>query len=270
MAIITISRGSYSKGKEIAERVAETLGYECVSRDILLEASEHFHIPEIKLVRALHDAPSILDRFSFGKERYVAFIEEAFLEHMQKDNVVYHGLAGHFFLKGVGHNLKVRIVADIEDRIKLEMEREGITEEKARNVLKKDDHERHKWSMTLYGIDTTDPSLYDISIHIHKITVEDAVDIICHTAKLPHFATTEETQRVMDDLVLAAKVKVEIINDWPEARVKAHDGAIYVHTDAPLEQEVLIQGKIAKAAETVAGVKKVSVSVTPSGVESKA
>ena len=175
MAIITISRGSYSKGKEIAEKTAEKLGYECVSREVLLEASEHFRIPEIKLVRALHDAPSILGRFSFGKERYMAFVEEAFLEHVQKDNVVYHGLAGHFFLKGVEHNLKVRIVADIEDRIKLEMERENITEDEARYTIEKDDRERQKWSMALYGIDTADPRLYDLLIHIRKITVDDAV-----------------------------------------------------------------------------------------------
>ena len=61
MAIVTISRGSYSKGKDIAEKVAEKLGYECISRDLLLEASQHFNIPEIKLVRALHDAPSVLE-----------------------------------------------------------------------------------------------------------------------------------------------------------------------------------------------------------------
>ena len=62
MAIITISRGSYSRGKEIAEKVAEKLGYSLLSRDILLQASEEFNIPEIRLVRALHDAPSVLDR----------------------------------------------------------------------------------------------------------------------------------------------------------------------------------------------------------------
>ena len=38
MAIITISRGSYSKGREIAEHVASRLGYECFSRDALIEA----------------------------------------------------------------------------------------------------------------------------------------------------------------------------------------------------------------------------------------
>ena len=62
MPIITISRGSYSKGKAVAEKVAQKLGYECISRDIILEASEEFNVPEIKLIRAIHDAPGILDR----------------------------------------------------------------------------------------------------------------------------------------------------------------------------------------------------------------
>jgi hypothetical protein len=77
MAIITITRGSYSRGKEVAEKLAQELGYECISREILLEASEEFNIPEIKLVRAIHDAPSILERFTQGKERYVAYIRAA-------------------------------------------------------------------------------------------------------------------------------------------------------------------------------------------------
>jgi len=58
MAIITISRGSYSRGKEVAEALAAKLDYECVSRDILLETCQEFSIPEIRLVKALHDAPS--------------------------------------------------------------------------------------------------------------------------------------------------------------------------------------------------------------------
>jgi hypothetical protein len=93
MSIITISRGSYSRGKEVAEKLAQALGYECISREILLEASQQFNIPEIKLVRAIHDAPSVLERFTYGKERYVAYIRASLLKHMEKDRVVYHGLA---------------------------------------------------------------------------------------------------------------------------------------------------------------------------------
>ncbi|MCX5889594.1 MAG: cytidylate kinase-like family protein, partial [Deltaproteobacteria bacterium] len=138
MAIITISRGSYSRAKEIAEKLAQELGYGCISREILLEASEEFNIPEIKLVRAIEDAPSILDRLTQGKERYLAYIRAALLKHAQKDNVVYHGIGGNFLLQGIPHVLKVRIVADLEDRVADEMKRESISVSEAREIIQKD------------------------------------------------------------------------------------------------------------------------------------
>ena len=88
MSIITISKGSYSRGEEVAEKLAKALDYDCVSREILLEASQEFNIPEIKLIRAIHDAPSFLDRLTYGKQRYVAYIRAALLKHLQKGNVV--------------------------------------------------------------------------------------------------------------------------------------------------------------------------------------
>ena len=69
MSIVTISRGSYSKGKEVAENVAQRLGYECIARDAIIDASKEFNIPEIKLIRAIHDAPTILERFNYSKEK---------------------------------------------------------------------------------------------------------------------------------------------------------------------------------------------------------
>jgi hypothetical protein len=40
-----------------------------MSREVLLEVSEHFNEPENKILKALHDAPSVLERFTHGKER---------------------------------------------------------------------------------------------------------------------------------------------------------------------------------------------------------
>ena len=161
MSIITISRGSYSRGKEIAEIVSQRLGYKCISRDILLDTSAKYKIPEMKLIRAIHDAPSILDRFVYSKDKYINFIQSTLLNFLKEDNIVYHGLAGQFFVKDIPHVLRVRIISDMEDRIKCEMERENISHDEAKNILKKDDEQRRKWSMSLYGIDTADSSLYD-------------------------------------------------------------------------------------------------------------
>lgn len=264
MAIITISRGSYTRGKEIAEKVAKKLGYDCVARETLLEASKEFNVPEIKLVRALHDAPSILDRFSYGKEKFLAFYQAAFLKHLQKDNIVYHGLAGHFLLKGVHHVLKVRIIADMEDRVKFEMEREKISEKQAYRLLKNDDEERSKWSKYVHGIDTNDPSLYDLVIKTRKIAVDDAVDIICYAAKLKAFATTTESKQAFDDLLLAANVKVAIIEIAPSSEVAARDGLVSIKTSASDEySEKDITATIAETAQKIQGVKKVEVYVMP-------
>lgn len=262
MAVITISRGSYSKGKEVAEKVAQKLGYDCISRDIVLEASKEFNVPEIKLIRAIHDAPSILNSFTYGKEKYISYIQAALLQHFSKDNLVYHGLAGHFFAKGISHVLKVRIVANMEDRVKLETEREGISRKKALSILRKDDNERRKWSQYLYGINTWDSRLYDLVIHIKKITVDDAADIICHTVGMDAFQVTPESKRAMDNLTLAAEVKAALIDIKPDIDVSSSDGVVQINTEAPLAQESILIKKIDKITKAIPGVKEIKVKVT--------
>jgi cytidylate kinase len=261
MAIITISRGSYSRGKEVAEKVAKKLGYECIARDTLLEASKQSHIPEIKLVRAIHDAPSILEHFFYGKEKYIAHIQAALVQHVQTDNVVYHGLAGHFFLYGISHVLKVRIVAELENRIKEEMLRENISYKEALRVIKRDDEQRRKWSRYLYGIDTRDTHLYDLALHIKKIKVDDAVDVICHTVGLKIFKTTPQSQKAMDDLVLASAVKVRLIDLKSDIEVRADDGIVFVKTKADMSTESKLAREIKRTAEAVPGVNEVHVEV---------
>jgi cytidylate kinase len=228
MSIITISRGSYSHGKKVAEEVAQKLGYECISREALLRASQEFNISEIKLARALHDAPSFFERFTFGKEKYVAYIRAALLSQVQKDNVVYQGLAGHFLLQGIPHVLKVRIIADPEDRVAEEMRRENLSAEEALKKLQKDDEERRKWSLHLFGVDTWDPSLYDQIIHIRSLTVDNAAELIATAVNFPCFQTTHQSQQILDDLALAARVKVALVEEFPSAAVTATGGQVQV------------------------------------------
>ena len=231
MAIITISRGSYSKGREVAEMAAERLGYKVVSRDVLLEASEQFHIPEVKLVRAIHDAPSILDRFSHGRYCYMAYIQSALTERAMNDNLVYHGLAGHLLLKGVPHVLKVRIIADLEERVAAEMKREGISHAQARDQLLKDDEERRRWTQSLYGVDPWDASLYDLVVHINQLTVGDAVDFIVQAAGRDCFKSTPESRQKMRDLSLACRVKAALVKgDCLDVAVSCEYGNVMVYT----------------------------------------
>jgi cytidylate kinase len=258
--VVTVSRGSYSHGKEVAERVAEKLGYACISREVLLEASKEFNVPEVKLLQAVRDAPSFWDRFSYGKERYITYCQVALLEQFQKDNVVYHGLAGHFFVKSVSHVLKVRILAETEDRARLVMQREGMTKSQALRFLKTIDEERRKWGLYVDGVDTQDPSLYDLVIHIKKLSTADAAELICFTARLNRFQASSESQQAMEDLLLAARVRAALIEGYPKVNVVANKGVVYIG----LEGASFREGKeIRDAARQVPGVKSVDLHLYP-------
>ncbi len=244
MSIIVISRGSYTYGKEIAEKVAKKLGYKCIGREILIEASKHFNVPETKLIDAIENAPSFLERFTYGKEKYIAYIQAAVLQHLKDDNVVYHGFAGHFFVKDIPNVLKIRIIADLEKRIQVVMEREKVDREKAINFIKRIDKERSKWAQYLYGIDPQNPSLYDLIINIKDITPDDAVDIICHTVKLERFQITTETKKMIANLALAAEVKAALSEVVPDAKVDVSNGKVTVYAKSLLVQEKQIVEKI--------------------------
>ena len=264
MSIITISRGSYSRGKEVAEHVAAALGYECISREILLEASEEFNIPELKLVRALHDAPSVLDRFTNGKERYISYLRSTLLKHVRKDNIVYHGLAGHFFLQQIPHVLKIRITADFEDRILEEMKRENISADEARHILKKDDEERRKWALYLFGKDTTDATLYDMMLHIKTMSVKDAVEVIQCAVKRPCFQSTPQSQAILNNRVLSSQVEARLVRQFPSITAHAEEGVVTVNVTASLSHEDEVTAQVKEEAGKVEGVKTVKVYISPS------
>ena len=209
MSIITISRGSYSRGVEIAEIVAKKLGYQCLDRDILIEASKEFNIPEIKLNQALEDTPSFFERFTKMKKVYIDYIQTALINSLRADNIVYHGLAGHFFVKDIPHVLKVRIVADLEYRIKFVMQRDGISREKAVDFLKKIDSSRREWGQHLYGLNIEDPIHYDIVINTEILSSEAVADTICEMVAWKQFQTTPASQKKMDDLAILLQKKLD-------------------------------------------------------------
>ena len=266
MAIITVSRGSYSKGKEVAEKVAAQLGYQSVSREVILEASKDFRISQQRLERAIHDAPSILERFTYEKPKHIAFVAAELLDRFAGDNLVYHGLAGQFFAANIPHLLKVRIIANQEDRILSLMERNNLRREQAEKFLKKDDEDRKAWSYQLYGVDTTNSNLYDLVIHIDKLTVDNGVDLICQAVKQPQFRTTPESQQAIDELALAAKTRAALIEDHPSCEVIAEGRAVEISVRSSLHTDTRIALSIKEKALKVPGVSFASVNLIPTGL----
>lgn len=259
MSVITISRGSYSRGKEVAEALARELGYECISRDILLETSGKFNIPEIKLIRALHDAPSILERFSHGREQYISCFKSSFLSRMAEGNIVYHGLAGHFFLQRISHVLKVRINASMNDRVNEEVKREKCSKVDALYNLKKDDEERRKWSLQLYGKDTWDSRLYDMVLSVDVLNVGDIVEILANTVRSKRFQETEESRIEMQKRALLANIHALVTPFSPNAQIHIGENSTIElsNLDGRLRSDPVARQKFAAKAKDKFSIQKV-------------
>ncbi len=265
MSIVTISRQAYSKGGEVAEKVARALGYRCIGRELVMDASKEFKLDETGFNRAIHDAPSLVERVTDKKEKYIAYFQVALLRKLRLDFAVYHGLAGHFFIKGVPHVLKVRIIADKDDRLRTEMERLHVGREEALRILKHEDEERREWGLNEYGIDTADPGLYDLVIHLGDITVDDAARLICYTLRSGPYRTTRQSQKALEDLTLASEVRAALIAMDLTADVRADGGYVEVNIRFPPipagEKKELVQ-EMKRVVRSVPGVRWVEVKTT--------
>lgn len=254
MAIVTISRASHSKGSEIAQKVAQEIGGNCISRESLLETSKEFDTPAMKLINSLNEVPSIFERFRFGKHRYITYIKAVFLKNLVEDKTVYHGFAGHYFVKDISHALKVCIFAKKTDRIKIVMDRDDISEAEASEFLDKLDTQRRDWGHYLYGIDIWDASQYDLTLSLDKVSNDDAVDMITTLAKSKPFHMTTGSEKQIQGLALASQVRTALPHLGKGIEISANEGVIVlkgiVTSDEDMEENV-------KAAEDVSGVKQV-------------
>jgi cytidylate kinase len=245
----------------VAHAVAEALKYECISRDSLLESSEIFDMPEIRLMANVQHAAQVLERFSFGRERFITHMSSSLLRFLKKDNHVYHGLAGQFFVENVRHVIKVRVIADLNERVAAEAQQQGLSEAEARVRLQKDDEERRKWAMLLYGIDISEPSIYDMVLNISTMRVEDAANLICRAAQFPCYQATEQSKRYIGDLALKADVKAALF-EYPQAGVLVSNGSVRVQMKVPEDQRHVVQKRLEAALNGLEGLTSTEIHVS--------
>jgi cytidylate kinase len=186
----------------------------------------------MKLLKSIHDAPSILERLTHGRTRYLAYIQAALLEHVKKDNVVYHGHAGHLLLPEISHLLKVRVIAGMEERITLLQQQRDISKKEAIDFIQSEDKHRINWTRYLYKTEVGDPEHYDIFINIGRLTIDDACNLICTAAHSDTYETTFESQRIIENLALASHVQA-LLQDVCDAHVTVEDGIATISVHAP-------------------------------------
>jgi cytidylate kinase len=213
MAIVTVSRGTFSGGQQLATYLGETLGYGVISRELLVQAAARYGVNEQALVRLVEQPPTLWDRFRVQKQTYLAVLRATLCDEVRRDNVVYHAIAGHLLLHGVQPVLRVRVIAPQSYRVRAAMAAHGFDARQADAYIRARDEERVRWARFIYGVDWRDPALYDVVFNLERITVEGACRIIAYAVTRPEFALCDVHRRQLDDLWLASHVKAKLLTD---------------------------------------------------------
>ncbi|KJR40194.1 cytidylate kinase [Candidatus Magnetoovum chiemensis] len=246
----------------MAESVSKTLNYELIGENILEQTSASYNVPAQKLKEAIESAPSLFGMSSATRKKYVSYINAAIMDILVKDNFVYYGPIAHFLIHGVSHVLKVFLISTLEDRIKVQMERENVSENEARKNIVKKDKERSIASSAVFDIDHKDSSLFDMTIKIEHIETEEIVNFILNTIKNKKFQPMTYSIKLMENLALAARAKTVLLDIDEDINVRGDDGVLYVHTRAVEKHKEKVIKEIKERTQNLAGVSAVEVEVT--------
>src|SRR5262245_45167 len=208
MAIITIAHEAFGDGRQVAERVASLLNYRCISREVLVKASERYGIAEAKLFEVLEERPHHWwAQFLESRGFYRIALQAALCELAQAGRIVYHGRAGREFLPGIRHVLNVFVDTPAKSRIKQVMARKGFAEEAAREFLEKSDRIRAARIRERFQIALPVPRRYDMVISPAKTSVETAARTIVEVSQREEYRPTAESVQAMRDLTITTRVK---------------------------------------------------------------
>lgn len=232
MSIIAISRGSFSRGEAVAKGVADRLGYRCVSREVLFEAAWGYGIPAEELMATMERRPPLWARLAGKRTAHLICMRAALCEYARGGNLVYHGHLGHLLLPGITHVLRVRVIADLADRIQAAMGHRHLGRQEAMVYIEKMDKERRQWTRFLFDVDWNDPAQYDLVLNLGRMRLSTACDTVVQLIAQPEFTPTPASVKALQDLALCSQVEAVLARDprtmGANFEVTANDGSVTV------------------------------------------
>lgn len=174
MAVLTISRKLGSGGDQIAQKVAETLGYKLVDKDFIGAVLEEYGLVEFD--REYDHLPSIWERLDLEKserrEVLVNMLDRVVCAVARLDDVVILGRSGYVILKEFVNVLNIRVQAPLAYRAMQIAAEQDISLPKAEEIATQNDKVRANFVETYYGIDWEDCSPFDIVVNMEKLPAD--------------------------------------------------------------------------------------------------
>src|SRR5260370_1276479 len=126
MSIVAISDTLGSRGDTMGRELARRLRWEFADRDVITKAAEQFGEAVGELHEVTETRPTLWERFTDSKRRYLLYVEATVFEMAARDHVVIVGHGAAIMLRDVRHALRVRVTAPERERVERARQRCGV------------------------------------------------------------------------------------------------------------------------------------------------
>jgi cytidylate kinase len=213
MAIITVSREMGTGAYQIASDVAQKLKYTLIDGPRIKSLAAKYGLTPEVLQMVDEKPPSYVTAEDRKRAAALNAIELIILDLARKGNVVIYGRGGQDLLKDCKNILRLRFIADFEERVERFAEREWIDPDMARSLIRRSDHQRGGFIHFYFDRDWHDPNSYDLVFNTSRLSEATIVDSIIATAKEPSLKEYDKAAvAVIDSVILAKKIETALLN----------------------------------------------------------
>lgn len=186
--IVTIGREHGSGGHDIARALAKELGYACFDKEIVDTAAENSNFSkeilhsydEKRVSPYIVPVPHYLGlNESFRLNMQVASAQfDAIRSLAEQGNCIFVGRCADYVLRKQPDLVRVFIMADEDYRIRTMMERQGLSEEAARKLIRQVDKDRSSYYKYYTDQIWGERENFDLILNSAKIGVDGCVKLI--------------------------------------------------------------------------------------------
>ena len=259
MPIITISRemgtGAYGIAKELAKKLKYTL------------------VDGSKLAACAAEEGLAMDIFSSADEKPPSYntvedraraaslncIELMMLKQAAMGNVILYGRGGQDLLKECDNVLRLRFIADFEERVERFAEREWIDPDLAQELIRRSDHQRGGFIHFYFDRDWNDPLGYDLVFNTSRLSPSAIVDIVVAAVKDPQLKEADSwSVTEIENTILVKKIETALLRseelEYRPFRIEVEEGQVSLSGYIGSDQEKRAALKVAAAIEGVTSV----------------
>ena len=177
-SVVTISRQIGSGGSRFAQALAARCGYQLVWREVINKAAIQIGSPDVAL--AMIDELGLLGLCPDPEvcQAYINAVSTVMNDYANQGKIIIVGRASQVVLKNNPQVFHIRVIADLETRVKNICKNKKVHSEAARQQINQSDTYRQDYLKKFYQVDWNDAALYDLVLNTAKIPMTQLVNMV--------------------------------------------------------------------------------------------